>query len=164
MIAAREVFERRLLAALEQAAGVELPPAWRLEPTPGNLRPAAAVALRVAEAGSRREMAELLRSWADQIGKNREGREGGEKDLWVKLAEALEHLGDRPEDDPRGLFGLRLWSEGAGLPVEELGRPLRSLLPATLEVQEPFLTEAGRALLRALAKRWLEQAQAETGS
>ena len=165
MIEVGEVFERRLLAGLEQAAGVELPAAWRLEPKPGNLRPAAALVLRVAEAGCCREMADLLRSWAVQIGKNRQEREGGEKDLWLKLAAALEQLGGRREDGPAGLSGLRLWSEGAGLPIAELWQPLRSFLPAAPEVREPFLTEVGRVLLRALARSWLDAARAqEAGS
>jgi hypothetical protein len=75
MIAARDVLERRLLAALEQGAGVALPSAWKsLCPDYANLRPAAALLLRIATLGSRKEMAEELRALAARVEENRKDR------------------------------------------------------------------------------------------
>lgn len=164
MIDARELFERRLLAILEQRAGIEMPADWRrLQPEPSHLRPAAAAVLRVAETQTRDEMKALLRRWSDRIGYNREGREGGEDKLWQGLAEALEHLAERPEDGPAGLLGLSLWSAGAKVPLDELWPVFRPSLPGTLAVREPFLDEVARVLLRALARKWMAAAGEEAG-
>jgi hypothetical protein len=163
MTDAHQVFERRLLASLEQAAGVELPAAWRQRPGTENLRPAAAVVLRVATCGSRDEMARYLRETTERIAANREGRTGGEQELWSSLAGAVGQLGETREG-AAGLLGLRLWDEVRGIPVSELWRLLRDLLPGRPAADELFLTEVARVLLRALAKRWSQDARQEEGA
>ena len=163
MIEAGAVLERRLLASLEQAAEVQLPPSWQsLRPEPENLRPAAAVALRVAACGSRAGMARELRDTAERIGTHREGRSGGERELWSSLASAVERLGEAREGS-EGLFGLRLWEEVESVPVAEVWRDLRDLLPAQPAAGEPFLAALARVLLRALARRWSAEARKEAG-
>jgi hypothetical protein len=156
VIGAREVLERRLLAALEQAARVEMPSAWSHLRPQEALRPAAAVLLRVAQRGSRAEMARELRETAKRVKTGRDGRTGGEQELWPEVATAVERLGElRP--DSQGLLGLELW--GRGVPLGELASSLRDLLPAELEAGEPFLSAAARTLLQALARSWSEAAR-----
>jgi hypothetical protein len=163
MIEARDLLERRLLAALEQAAMVELPAAWRPRPAKEALRPAAAVVLRVASCGSRDEMVRELRATAARIAANREGRLGGERELWSSLAGAIERLGETGEE-AQGLLGLRLWKEVEGVAIREIWSALRLQLPAQPAAGEDFLAALSRVLLRALARRWSDEARQEGGS
>jgi hypothetical protein len=157
VIAAREVVERRLLAALEQAAGVALPASWRLQPASAkNLRPAASVLLRVAGLGCRRDMMKHLRGTAKTVAENRGDRPGGEQDLWPQVAEAIEQLGALSEGK-QGFFALRLW-ESPGMPLQEVWQ-LQKLLPTGFEAGDAFLNELARTLLRALAKAWQDEAR-----
>jgi len=164
MIAARQVLERRLLASLEQGTEIELPPPWRgLRPADSNLRPAAAVLLRVAAGAGRAEMAQALRATAARVAANREGRDGGEKDLWPRVAAALDALGQTREGGA-GLFGLQLWSDAASVPVQELWVSLGDQVPQDLEAGEPFLSEVARVLVCALARHWMEEARRQARS
>lgn len=159
MITAVALLERRLLAAVEQAARVELPASWRgLTSEVAALRPAAGVLLAVAECASRAEMGKRLCDMANAIESRREGRPGGEQDLWRGTAAALDRLADLRQGGT-GLLGLELWRE---IPVPaDAGRSLRRFLPAELEVREDFLAELARRLLRALAGRFQERARRE---
>ncbi len=75
MIAARDVLERRLVAVLEQQSGVDMPPPWdSFRPREENLRPAAALLLRIATMKDRDAMAAELRGMAGRIRQNRKTR------------------------------------------------------------------------------------------
>ncbi len=90
MITARDVLERRLLSALEQGAGVGLPSAWKsLRPDEANLRPAAALLLRIASQGSRQEMVKELRALATRVEENRADRKEGKEGIGANLASEL---------------------------------------------------------------------------
>jgi hypothetical protein len=158
MIGSREILERRLLAALGQAARVEMPVPWRtLRPREAEaLRPAAAVLLRVAQRRSRKEMVQDLRDTAERVKASREGRAGGEQELWLEVAMAIERLGEL-SPDRTGLLGLALW--GRGVPLIELSRAFRDLRPEELTTGEPFLGAAARTLLQTLARSWTDAAR-----
>lgn len=159
MIAGRQILERRLLASLGQAVAVALPPSWRdLRPSSPNLRSAATVLLRIAAAPNRAEMARALRDTADRVTRNREGRGGGERDLWPRVAAAVESL-EETREGPGGLFGLRLWSDVEGVPLQDLWESLGQQVPADRAAPEPFLTAAARVLLHALGRSWVEEAE-----
>lgn len=163
MLDVTEVLERRLLAALESATAAGPPDAWaRLEAPRGGERQAAAVLVRLAERPSREEMIEEARKIAAAVAKRREKREP--QPLWEEVAELLEALGEGPDGAAAaGVFGLALWRRVKGFPLEPIHQTFRGVAPDA-PARPELLAGAARVLLRARARRWVEDDLATTRS
>jgi len=155
---AEEILKRRLLAALEQVVGTrEAPELWGgLTPENRNLRAAATVFERIAEASSRSEIIEELRRIAGAIEERRKERSEGEAAVFSRAAGAVEGLGTL-EPETSGLLGLSLWRQ-AGVPVGRIQGAVRSALPEEVPVDEEVLTRAAQVLVRTRARAWRAKA------
>jgi hypothetical protein len=176
MIAARDVLERRLLAALEQAVVVTLPEHWKgLDIDKGKRRSAAAVLLALADHASRQEMlAELDRigmqakTRAEQRGRasDEEGKEPPEVKLWRDLHAAIEAVTRRRDELEAGeskidggavpLRQLAVWHH-IGDPFQRICAPFRGSVLLEEPASEPVAGEIARILLRAKARVWMDE-------
>lgn len=178
MIAAEQVLARRLLAALELAATVELPDKW-MERDPdlleGKRRSAAAVLLGLADRPGREEMLAALDSFskraterARQRGRGSEeaGKAPNEVRFWRNLQDAIRNVGARHDDRAGGegeasdapvpLRQLAAWGP-LGDHFQHICAPFRDPVPREVPASEEVLTEIVRILLRAKARRWMDE-------
>jgi len=159
-----DLLERRLLAALDQSVSVSLPPGWDgLHIRAGKRRAAAAALLRVAD---QPDLAAMIRLLDDLARQGREGKGNEERSFWRELSRLLAEVAEPQPGAPASLLGLRLWNSHPGEgPLGALLKPLRPLLPHDPPVREEFLAEAGRILLCAQARFWMdEQRRADRAS
>jgi hypothetical protein len=157
-----QMMERRLLAALAQAAASRLPePVASLRPGAPRLRAAAALLLETAQEPSRPAMVEGLRRIARRIRDRRQERPGGEALLLEKLATYLEGLGTVRDPGPGTLLRLGLWRELDPRLARELEANLAGLERFATGPSEAWLDEAARVLLRAMARSWEDEARLE---
>jgi hypothetical protein len=179
VITADHVLARRLLAALEQAAAVDLPSPWKkLSIGKGKRRSAAAVLLGLADRSNREDMLGALKMYrlraaerAKQRGRSadEDPKETEELKLWNDLDGAIHFVSARRPggaeadvasgDDPVPLRQLAVW-ERLGANFDRVCQPFRDSGPLDAPAPNELLDEIARILLRAKARTWMDEDRA----